>query len=194
MNFLQSLFLESPVRLGVFSFVIFAAALIVRKRSAEGVGRRALPAVAAVILSLYLVQWLVQTQREQILERFDAFVGAIEAGEARRAGTIVARGFDCDDMDRDGFVRFLDSALSRVSIYDSRFLRKSVEVHGASAAMLVTARATVSIEGGIGDMHWGTWELEWTREADDWGISAVRPRRVDGVEFQSLRQLRMHMP
>lgn len=195
MAFLQNLFLESPAYLGVFSFFLFGIALFIRRSRPETVGRWILPAALGLILLLFGLQSLVETQRERVWSAMLAFVGAIEAGSGPRALEYVSNDYEADGMDRAGFAEFLVGTLERYRIYDTRFHHREIMVErGQSARMVVAARATVSREGGIGELHWGRWVLEWRREAGEWRIVSIQPEMLDGVDFDSLRQLRGHLP
>ena len=97
-------------------------------------------------------------------------------------------------MAHDEFVAFIDSILENASIRDSRFQRRDVEIRGASARMTLGARATVSIRGGIGQLHWGVWRIDWLQERDRWRIVAVAPEMIDGYPIATLRRLRGYLP
>lgn len=194
MNFLQTLLFESPAYLGVLSFFLLGAALFIRRNRPETIGRWILPATLGLSLLLFGVQSLVETQRERVWSAMLAFVGAIEAGSGPRAVEHVSNDYEADGMDRAGFAEFLDGTFERYRIYDTRFHHREITVErGLAARMVVAARATVSREGGIGELHWGRWVLEWRRESDEWRIVSIHPEMLDGVDFDSLRQLRGHL-
>jgi hypothetical protein len=81
-----------------------------------------------------------------------------------------------------------------MKIYDTRYRRRDVVVNGTLADMVLGARATVSVDGGVGQMHWGRWRLQWTRDGDAWKIVDLRPEMIDGMEFSSLGDLRGVVP
>ncbi len=194
MDFLQQLFLESPVRLGIFSFVILAIALFARRRYIDTFGPRLLPVTLSLIAVLFAIQFFVTTDREEILQALDEFVAAIESNNAVHIDSSISDRYESEEMNKDDIRAFLGRVLARMKVYDTRFHRRDVEVQGDRAEMIVAARATVSVEGGVGEMHWGSWRIDWRHEAGTWRITAIRPRMLDSRDVRGMKDLRGILP
>jgi len=213
MDFVQTLFLESPIRLGVLAFILMSAALVVRKRmafsfddasdrtSGGGVGhavlhpRAIVPGTTALIALLFAVQYAVVTDRERISLATDRFIAAAERADSAALADLFSDGYDSEGMDKAAVLEFIETALARVRIYDTRTHRRDITVTGRRAELILAARATVSVGGDVGQLHWGAWRLAWAEDADGgWRITALEPRLLDGVEFASLASVRGVIP
>lgn len=190
MEFLKNLFFESPVKLGIFSFLLFAIVLFARQRMQSPAWRgRILPLTLFLILSLFVVQAWVVTERERILDRLDKFVGAIEMPNRTILASLIASGYDAEGLDKNGFLDALDNWLKRIDVYDSFYRRRDVDIHGDLANMTLGAGATVIRNGGTGESHWGVWEFDWVKENGEWRIRAIRIEMIDGMPVDRMRPL-----
>lgn len=194
MDFVQKLFFESPIYLGIFSFILFGVSLLVRRARRETIGRWVAPATVGLIVLLFVSQSLVVTQREHILVATDRFIAAVENRNTSALRAIISESYESEGMDADAILAYIDGALERMSICDTRTHRRDVTVDGHRAEMLLAARATVRIGGDVGQMHWGSWRLGWSRDGDAWRITSIRPIMIDGIEFRSLGELRGQLP
>ena len=190
MDFLATLFLESPIWLAGFSFICLTICLFTR-RKLEGPSRAyCLPATLGAILLLFTLQSLITTQREHIWVVLDSFIGAIEKSDASAAGSHISAQYDCEKMDHDAIVKFIGDALADVRIYDSQIARRDTTLHGDGAELLLGVRATVSLRGEVGQFHAGVWKIGWMREGDRWLITSIRPQMIDTIPVSGLRTLR----
>lgn len=194
MDFFQTLFFESRLYLTGLSFLLFGASLFVRRGRRETIGRWIVPATMGLIVLLFVLQAALVTQRERIWLETDRFITAVEARDFAAIREIISPVYDSEGMDAEGILRFIELSLQRLHVYDTRAHRRSVRVTGARAEMILAARATVRADGAAGQMHWGSWRIDWRREADQWRIIALRPTMIDGVEFDGLRALAPHIP
>lgn len=194
MAFLQRLFFESPIYLGIASFLLFGLALLVRRARRETLGRWIAPATVGLIVLLFVLQSFVVTQREHILAATDQFIAAVENRNISALRAIISESYESEGMDAAAIIAYIDDALERLSIYDTRTHRRDVTVDRNRAEMLLAARATVRIGGDVGQMHWGSWRLGWSRDRDAWRITSIRPIMIDGIEFRSLGELRGQIP
>lgn len=193
MEFLTATFLESPARLGVFCFLALAVLLFIRRRLEGPARHRILPIGLLAMAALFGLQSLVETDREQIGLALREFVRAIERKDTAAIAEAVSAEYDCEGLSRDDLLRFINGRLARLRIYDTS-LSPTIRVDGDTARMGLGARATVSLDGGVGEFHVGSWSLNWRREADAWRITALRPERMDGIEITRLRDLTQHAP
>lgn len=193
MDFLTSTFLESPARLGVFCFLALAAMLFIRRRLEGSARHRILPIGLLAMAALFGVQSLVETDRERITAALREFVRAIEQRNPAAIAQAVSADYDCEGLSRNDLLRFISGRLARMRIYDSS-LSPTIRVDGDTARMGLGARATVSIDGGVGEFHVGSWSLAWRREGDAWRLTALRPERIDGIEITRLRDLTQYAP
>lgn len=194
MDFIQTLLFESPWRLGGFSFLVFAVVLFWRRRWTGSAARHALPATLAGIIVLFLLQWLVTTQREAVRETMERFVAAVERKDAVGLQSVFSAAYDSEEMDREAITRAIDAYLGYLTIRDTRLRRMDVTINGERARMDLSALATVSIRGAIGEFHTGLWQIDWVREGDEWRITALRPVMIDTLEVRSMRTLREYAP
>ncbi len=190
MDFLTRLFLESPIRLGVFSFVAFAIVLLVRRRPSEIAVRWALPVTLVAMPLLFAIQHLIVTPREAVCAAMDSFIAAVEARDPGGLAAGLSEAYDCEGMDQRAMLDFIDARLAVMRVYDTRIGSRDVEMEGDRAEMDLLVSATVSIQGGIGDRHVGRWTIQWVREAGGWKITAITPRMIDMMQIGSLRELR----
>jgi len=193
MNFLKFVLLESPVWLGGVCFCLFAIVLLMRPRMEEAARARSLPILVAVIVGLFLLQSLVETDRERILAQLDSFVAAVVAEDRAAIERLIDDDYDSDGMNREDFGAFMAEALERVDIYDTRLRRRDVLVEADRATLDLGAMATVRIKGGTGEFHQGRWRLAW-RLRDAWRITALTPVEIDTIPFKSLQQVRGQIP
>lgn len=194
MDFLQSILFESPIWLGVFSFLMFAAVLFARRRLTDKSRAYALPGTLLLTVLLFLLQWLVVTERERILESLDAFVAGLESENEPAWSRVVGEGYRGEGMDRNDVLAYIESALDSVDVYDTRTRRRDVQIDGDSAEMILVAMATVKIGGGVGEFHVARWKIGWGREPDGWKIVSLRPEKIDTIPIRSLGELRGHIP
>lgn len=189
---MQSLFFESPIKLGIFSFLLFAVVLLARTRMQSPAWRnRSLPITLLVILLLFVVQKVVVTQRERVLDRLDAFVQAIETPNATAQSNLIASDYQSEGYDKSEFLDALDRWLKRIDVYDTRYRRRDVDVSGDTAEMTLGAMATVVRNGSTGQTHFGTWHITWVRENGEWRILAIQVEVIDG---RPVKQLRPYLP
>ncbi|MBK8268484.1 MAG: hypothetical protein IPK83_09365 [Planctomycetes bacterium] len=105
MEFISRVFFESPVWLGIFSFIAFAVVLFWRRRlESQSARRRAIPMTLGAIALLFLIEIVVETQREKILDRLDQFVTAIVKEQSTDAEEIISIAYNSEDVGRDAFV------------------------------------------------------------------------------------------
>jgi SnoaL-like domain len=190
MDFLTCLFLESPIRLGVFSFVAFATVLLARRRLSEKAAQWALPVTLLAAAFLFAVQCMIVTQREAVYAAMDSFIAAVEAQNRSGLAEGLSEAYKSEGMDRRAILDFIAARLSVMRVYDSRVGNREVELDGDTAEMDLLVSATVSVQGGIGDRHVGRWRIRWVREAGSWKMTAITPRMVDMMQIGSLRELR----
>lgn len=193
MDFLSVTFLESPARLGVVCFLALAVMLFARRRLEGAARHRILPIGLLAMAALFGLQSLVETNRERIDHALREFVRAVEQKNTAAIAQAVSAEYDCEGLARDDVLRLINGRLARMRIYDSS-LSPTIRVEGDTARMGLGARATVSIDGGVGEFHVGSWSLDWRREGDAWRITALRPERIDGIEITRLRDLTNYAP
>jgi hypothetical protein len=194
MDFLTHVFLESAPWLGGFCFCLFSFVVLARRRWSERAAAYALPLTLLIVAVLFLVQWLVVTQREQIWASLDAFIRAVERQDDARIRGALSDAYQGEGMDREAILSFIVERLRRLRVYDSRVSNREVDIDGDRAALELVAGATVSVDGGVGQWHMGRWRIQWSREGDDWKITSIRPRMMDRVPIESLRELRGYAP
>lgn len=188
MGFMTRLFLESPLWLGIFSFLLFAAVLLARTRWESATARRyALPLVLSLIALLFLLQKLIVTQREEVLDSLNRFVRSIEQENLSEAGGFISLTYQVGDIDRDGFLARLESFLNTWNIRDARILWCELELAGSQAEMTLRANATASRQGEIGDSHWGVWRIDWERDSSEWRINSIQTESIDGIKATTLQ-------
>lgn len=191
MDFLTQILFESPFRLGIAGFILFSVVLLARKRmESDRARKRALPLTLSAIALLFLIQWLVVTDRERVLDQLELFVAGVTSENVVVAGQVVGRAYSADGLDREGFLRSVKDWFDIVDIRDPRFQRRDVTVEGDVARMTLAASATVSIRGDVGQTHAGVWRLEWQREDEVWRITRIEPVSIDLQSVSSLQGLR----
>lgn len=194
MDFLTRLFLESPIRLGIFSFLLFSVVLMIRGRLSEKSARWSLPATLVLIPALFGIQHVVVTQREEIRTELRSFIAAIESHNVAAFSSPLSDGYDNEGMNRGAMLDYINARLESMRIYDTRITNDDVDINGDAAEMDLLVAATVSVQGGIGDRHIGRWRIRWQREPDGWKIVGISPRMIDMVQIGSLRELRGVVP
>ncbi|MCA9255083.1 MAG: hypothetical protein KDA33_05570 [Phycisphaerales bacterium] len=192
MDFLSIVFLESPWRLAIFSFLLFAVVLLTRMRvRSERWRRLSLPLTLLLIVAMFVIQKVVVTQRERILQRLDDFVAALEAPDSDALADVISLNYDSEGFDRDGFLDALERWLNQIDVHDTRYRRRDVTVNGHNAELILGAMATVHHNGGTGEDHWGRWRMGWVEEGGKWRIRSIRIEMLDAME---INQMRNHLP
>ncbi len=194
MNFLQRLFLESPLWLGVFSFLLFAVAVFARRRMSGSASRLVLPVVLLCIVTMFTVQGFVETEQEAIYRVLDSFVRAVAEEDRSGIAKTIGRSYESEGLDHDDIVQFISSSLESIDIYDTRLRRRDVTIRGGRADMVLGAIATVCFRGSPGEYHTGRWRVGWARESGDWRIVSLRPEMIDTMELDSLGRLGALIP
>ncbi|MBI5762483.1 MAG: nuclear transport factor 2 family protein [Planctomycetes bacterium] len=194
MDFLTRLFLESPIRLGIFSFLLLSVVLLIRGRLSEKAARWSLPFTLILIPALFGMQHIVVTQREEICSELRSFISAIESRTSQAFSATLSDNYDNEGMNRGAMLDYISARLESMRVYDTRITNDDVEISGDAAEMDLLVAATVSIQGGIGDRHIGRWRIRWQREPDGWKIVGISPRMIDMVQIGSLRELRGVVP
>ena len=194
MDYVNLVLFESPFRLGVLSFLLFAVVVLARRRWVGAMSRYSLPATLGVIALLFVIQSLVITQREQVLQAVAVLIEAVETKDTAALQGVVSREYLSEDMDRDDIVSLIRAALQTITIQDTRRARSKVTIDGDRAELILAVRATVSIRGGIGEYHVGRWWLSWLNESDGWKIVALRPELIDNSPVNSMRHLVGYTP
>jgi len=193
MDFLKLVLFESPIWLGGLCFCLFGIVLLMRPRMSDAARARSLPVVLAIIVALFLQQWLIVTDREKILAQLDAFVAAITAEDRPAIERLIDDDYSADGMNREDVIAFLAESLERVDIFDTRLRRRDVTVTGDTAGLDLGAMATVRIKGGVGEFHHCRWRIDW-RLRDAWRITALTPVEIDTIPFKTLQQVRGQIP
>ena len=193
LEFFNSVFLESPLRLGLFSFALFAVALFARRRLNERYMPYVLPGVLGLIGFLFITQWVFVTDREQIVGELNGLVQAVESKNAARIARHIDDGFDSAGLTKSELLDIINGKLTRIRIYDTS-LSPAVTVEGDMADMILGARATVSVDGAPGEFHVGTWQVRWARRGDKWLVVDLRPVRLDTIEIRNWRELQSIVP
>lgn len=194
MDFICRMLFESPIWLGVFSFIAFAVVLLWRRRWTGWAERYGLPLTLAVILVLFVVQSLVVTQREQIMNTLHEFVLAAEQRDGPALGAALSPDYEADGLNRDDVLALVTAMLESVRIQDTCVMNVDLQIDDPAASMILAARATVSIRGAVGELHWGRWRISWRREGDVWRITSLIPEMVDNVPVLGMRELRRIAP
>ncbi len=194
MSLLRAILFESPIWLGVGSFVLFAAVVLGRRRWTGTARAYALPGVMVLTAVLFVLQWVVVTDRERILAALDGFVAGIAAEQTPAWARFIDDGYEGEDQDRDAVVALIQSALTSVDVYDTRLRRRDVTVDDDRAEMVLGAVATVRLRGGAGAFHTGRWRIGWARGAEGWRIRSIRPERIDTMAVGGLKELIRSMP
>jgi hypothetical protein len=132
------------------------------------------------------------TERERIQTALDEFVDAIATRNMTGVARAIGEGYDSEKIDREEMIEFIQTSLESVSIYDTRFSRRDVEVNGDRAEMVIVAWATVRIRNGAGEYHQGRWRIAWAREGEDWKIVALRPEMIDTAPIEGMSRLWPH--
>ncbi len=191
MDFLTSLFFESLLLLGLFSFVLFAGVLLGRRYlESDVIRRRSIPMALGLIATLFIVQSLVVTQRERVRAQLGAFVGAFVAEDAAAAGAIISQNFDSEGMDREDILQHLRGWFEMIDVRDPRYSRRDITIDGTGATLHLAVSATVSIRGDTGQTHFGVWMIDWRLEDGAWRITGLRPVSINMQPITSLNQLR----
>ena len=193
MDFIKLVLFESTFWLGGVCFCLFAIVLLLRPRMTDYAKARSFPALLVVIFALILLQWLVVTDREEILAQLDDFVAGVVKEDRAAIAEVIDEQYDAESMDRDGLLEFLMDSLKQVDIFDTRLRRRDVTVDGDHADLDLGAVATVRIRAGAGEMHTGRWKLRW-RHSDAWRIVSLTPVEIDTFKFTTLQQVRGQIP
>ncbi len=193
-DFVRCTLFESPLRLGVLSFAAFAVVLLWRRRWTGWGSRYGLPLTLAGIAALFVVQSLVVTERERVMEALEAVVASVEAADAHGLASKFSRDYEADGLDRDGVLELIEGLWRHIRVRDTRRTSVEVRIEDSSAEMKLAARATVSVRGAVGEPHWGRWRILWRREGDAWRITALTPEMIDNIPVRSLRELRAYAP
>ncbi|HPF39152.1 MAG TPA: hypothetical protein P5081_02560 [Phycisphaerae bacterium] len=188
MDFISGIFLESPWRLAIVSFLLFAVVLLTRMRVASERWRRwSLPMTLLLIVAMFVTQSVVVTQRERILQRLDEFVAALEAPDTDAIADMISLNYDSEGFDRDEFLGALERWLKQIDVHDTRCRRRDVTVDGHNAELILGAMATVHRNGGTGQDHWGRWRMGWVEEGGTWRIRSIRIEMFDAMEISQMR-------
>ncbi|MCK6455081.1 MAG: nuclear transport factor 2 family protein [Phycisphaerae bacterium] len=188
MDALTRFFLESPFQLGVACAIAITAALLARPRLEGRMRTHAPPATLAVAALLFALQWAVTTPRERVREALDRFIAAIERRDEAGLRAAIDPDYDGESLTAESLGDAIVAALERVEIFDTRVRGCEIDVRDDSAAVRLTAMATVKLQGFPRRLS-GQWQIEWRRAADRWRIMRILPVEIGGQPMESLRDV-----
>ena len=188
MSFLQTLFFESRLYLGILTFFVFATVLLLRPRmESETFRKRSLPITMLIIIGMFVMQPLITTDREALLARLEVFVNAIVEPNPSVLNDAISSRYDAEELDKAGLLESLGRWMERYDVYDVRYRKRAVTFNGLQAQLELGVMATVQIDKSAGQSHFGTWLIDWEFDNDRWRITAIRPVMIDGIEIQNMR-------
>lgn len=190
MVILQRLFLESPAWLGVFSFLFFAIALFLRRRLSPEYSGKVLPICLLVIGLLFMMQHLVITEREVLVENIETMTAAVEHKDVDGVLYFISNSYDAGGMNHEAFADYVRSFVKSITVRDARIISCDIRLEGNQAIMNLRVRATVSIRGEVGEFHWGAWVIDWEKEHMGWRIIRITPKMIDGIPIDSMPHIR----
>lgn len=183
MNWLEWVFLESPLALGAFAFVLGFALLVYWRRSG-----RALPLLVGLglLLLLFVVQAAVETRREIATRLLTPVEEQAVAGNVDQLQAILAPGFLAGVMQAEEFLDLAKQRLDAHPLVSVQRLRSEIE---SSQAERFWVRNGYYVTGRFGSLGGGAFQcsvlFEFVRAADGWRLASIAPPKVQGMQFQS---------
>jgi hypothetical protein len=170
-------FFESLPALAAVLFTIDFVLLVIWRRSG-----RAKPLLVGLGLSITLLamQGLVVTQREHAARLLKVIERDILAAQTVNLAAALSDDFRAGRMDKEQFLALVGRQYNRVQVKD--IYRSQLEVRQSQADRFVVEaayQADVRTEQ-LGGWMPSRWELTFSRTAEGWRISAIRPLHLVG--------------
>ncbi len=170
---LETILFESPVLLAIFVAIAVAVALAVHRRRQTSGSQRGLWITLAVCVVLFVVQALVQTDRERIQATLAAIATAIDNGDIAGVGAHLDAGFQDHGLNKDEWLAELRQRLQRWQIDEAKIGSCTVETNGDTA--VASFRATCDWRSGEQSQSsvLSSWKLQLVRNGDEWKLCRV---------------------
>lgn len=166
-------------------FVLWGIWYRTRARAAA----RLLLAGLALVPLLFVLQWLVVTDREAIEHVTRQLSEAVERRDIDAVieffdpGAIFEGGFD-----RERFKKHLVHLLDKYAIQNPSVFGLVVEVDGAKGTVHCAASCDIKSNVWSGSVP-SNWQLEFSRIDDHWLITNLRPLRIAGRNYSSFFEI-----
>jgi hypothetical protein len=139
---------------------------------------------------LVLLQALVKTDQERIIELCREMTLAAERGDIAALDVHIAEHFDSGGIHKPRLLEALTLALTRIHIEEARLSGfRFVSESGRRARIRFRAVARVIADGQIARRSPTTWELRFEGGADGWQVIELNPVSSPGFPFGSLGAL-----
>lgn len=172
-DFLSSLFFESVLLLIIFVVVVMAIALGIDRQRMTAASRRGVWLTAIACALLFVVQFLVKTDRERIQATVAEMARAIDEGDVATLGEHLDQDFQDRGLDKSEWLADIRQRLQRWRIDEAKVGGFNTKVEGDNAT--VAFGASCDWRGGEQAQQSvnSTWRLAFVRRSDGWKLQKV---------------------
>ena len=181
---------ESPMLLAVVWFPIQVVLLVVWSKTRTRAAGRLVWVGIGLLPMVLVIQKLVTTPREQIIQRCQEMALHVENGDASAIGSCVACEFMAEGLDANAFLERVEHALTRYSVENARLSRFAVTFNAAGEG-LADFVASANVRGGEQFLNRVTarFAVTFRRLGDSWMVVRVELRKSPLSPFDNLRQM-----
>lgn len=177
LDFLTNLFFESLPLLAFFCVVAIAVAVAVHRRRLTPGSQRGLWLTLAICAALLVLQWLVQTDREQLDAAVRAMARGVQAGDVGAVAEQVGDSFDWDGG-RQGFIDSMNRTLQTYDINEARIFGVKAQVEGDAATVTFGAMCDVQSPSRSEYNLLSRWKLRFTRQDGRWRLQRIESAKL----------------
>ncbi|MBN1341954.1 MAG: hypothetical protein JXQ73_04700 [Phycisphaerae bacterium] len=192
MQALQHILFESPLILFVGSALILAILGAFWWARPGKVTSWAFVCGMALAALLMILQHVIVTDRERILERLEEIALAIDCEEIETIGRALADDCKIDGMAKAELLDRLAFIFNRAEIDEVTIMEAEVSVEGDVALANVRGHCRYKAPDFPYDYHISSWDVRFVRRGGDWLIQEVRHSDRQGISAQELLNIATH--
>lgn len=148
--------------------------------------KRAMVFSLPVFIVLLTLNVVIVTDREAIRTTLDELITACRSGDAAALEHLIADEFSADGLDKHELLNAADSVFDHIRIDAVRLTQVLVDppaLQGASISHILSQAGT--------DFGWvqSDWQLEFTKTADRWLLTSIRPLSIQLQNVNGIREV-----
>lgn len=192
-DFFIHLLFESFWLLAVVGAIACIVALAIHRRAFTSKSRTGLWATVAGVLVLFILQYLVVTDREAIEAMIRALAHAVDDGDMAAISQHLDETFISQGWDKETFLARVDQTLQRWEIDEAGVSGFKIEFADGGAAVTFRAYCDLRSESNAQPNVMSRWKVHCIRRADVWKLDQILSGTIgitDATGYDVLNELR----
>lgn len=177
---------EDALALGAITFVVLLILFGVWFRTRSGLAGRILLGGVGLAIALFIVQALIQTDREKLIATVRQLSEWVSEGDIPKVIDLFAPDVQFGGgRDRDDFKAHLITLLERYDIRAATISGFEMEIQSTQAVLTCRSRCTVSTTEWTYPVV-SRWELGFELAGERWRIISLKPIEIAGRRYDSV--------